>query len=137
MKIIVTLAICCLCFSIEAQDNFRLLIDFENIKYDSGTLYVAVYDSEAQFLKTAFNGTTTQVINGKARAEFNKLPAGVYAVSAFFDKNNNGKLDTNFLGIPKEPIAVSNNAKGIFGPPRFKDAKFRLGHKEQIISIKF
>ena len=47
-------------------------------------------------------------------------------MSSFYDKNGNGKLDTNFLGIPKEPTAMSNNAKGSFGPPKFKDAKFTL-----------
>jgi len=41
---------------------------------------------------------------------------GKYAVSVFHDENSNGKLDTNFLGIPREGVGASNNAKGHFGP---------------------
>ena len=46
-------------------------------------------------------------------------------------------MDTNFLGIPKEPIACSNNAKGSFGPPKFKDAKFAIAEEETHIKINF
>ena len=45
----------------------------------------------------------------------------------FYDANNNGKLDTNFIGIPKEPVALSNNARPKFGPPKYKDAVFAVG----------
>ena len=52
-------------------------------------------------------------------------------------KNDNGKMDTNFLGIPKEPVAISNNAKGKFGPPKYKDAKFMISTSPTNIKIKF
>ncbi|MNT83012.1 hypothetical protein D3C72_2228260 [compost metagenome] len=42
----------------------------------------------------------------------------------YHDENNNGKLDKNFIGMPKEPVACSNNAKGFMGPPKYEDAKF-------------
>jgi hypothetical protein len=34
-------------------------------------------------------------------------------------ENSNGKLDTNFVGIPREGVGASNDAKGHFGPPKF------------------
>lgn len=43
------------------------------------------------------------------------LPAGEYLFSFYHDINNNGKLDTNFLGIPKEPFGFSNYSGS--GPP--------------------
>jgi uncharacterized protein (DUF2141 family) len=55
---------------------------------------------------------------------FNKVHAGTYGLSAFHDQNENGKLDTNFLGMPIEDYCASNNARGVFGPPSFDDAKF-------------
>lgn len=55
---------------------------------------------------------------------FDPIPAGTYAVACFHDENGNGKLDKNFLGIPKEGTVVSNHAKGSFGPPPFDKAKF-------------
>ena len=38
-------------------------------------------------------------------------------------------MDTNFLGIPKEPIGTSNNATGFMGPPKFKNAKLKVTGK--------
>jgi uncharacterized protein (DUF2141 family) len=55
---------------------------------------------------------------------FRGIPAGTYGLSAFHDKNNNGKLDTNFVGMPIEDYCASNNARGFMGPPSFDDAKF-------------
>jgi uncharacterized protein (DUF2141 family) len=35
-------------------------------------------------------------------------------------------MDTNLLGIPKEGVGASNDARGHFGPPKYEDAKFKL-----------
>ena len=37
------------------------------------------------------------------------IPPGTYAVKLHIDENENGKLDTNFIGIPKEQYGISNN----------------------------
>ena len=54
------------------------------------------------------------------------LPPGEYALLAYHDENGNGELDFRPLGIPKEPIAVSNGAGRLLGPPRFDSAKFAV-----------
>src|SRR5262245_61492436 len=46
-----------------------------------------------------------------AQVTFKDLPQGTYAVSALHDENGNGKMDKNFLGIPKEGYGASNNPK--------------------------
>jgi len=46
------------------------------------------------------------------------------------------KLDTNFLGIPKEPYGFSNNPSTLFGPPSFKKASFVLHLETKIVTIK-
>jgi uncharacterized protein (DUF2141 family) len=66
------------------------------------------------------------VSGGAATVEFRNLAAGTYAVAAYHDANGNGKMDANFLGIPKEPTGSSNDAKGRMGPPSFKDAQIQL-----------
>ena len=55
---------------------------------------------------------------------FKGVPKGVYGISAFHDQNNNGKLDTNLLGLPTEDYCASRDARNTFGPPSFEDAKF-------------
>ncbi|AZJ32287.1 MULTISPECIES: DUF2141 domain-containing protein [Tenacibaculum] len=107
-----------------AQNTHTVSIDFKGIKSDKGALFVALYNTEKSFLKEGYKGEIVKITNKKARVEFHDIPKGTYAVSCFHDTNNNKKMDTNFIGIPKEPIGVSNDAKGFMGPPKYKDAKF-------------
>jgi uncharacterized protein (DUF2141 family) len=58
---------------------------------------------------------------------FSGIAPGTYAVALFHDENGDGKLDTNFMGVPREGVGVSNNKLRSFGPPRWDDAKFPLG----------
>jgi len=44
----------------------------------------------------------------------------------FHDENKNKKLDTNWMGIPREGYCFSNNAKGPFGSPWFKEMLFEI-----------
>jgi uncharacterized protein (DUF2141 family) len=63
------------------------------------------------------------------------LPHGTYAVSVYEDRNRNHRLDHNWLGIPREPVGVSNNPTARFGPPRFEESSFRLDAGSTTISI--
>jgi uncharacterized protein (DUF2141 family) len=123
--------------SIFSQADHTLYIEFEGLKVEKGKLFIALYDNEDDFLKKEFKGSIVEIKNGRAQGIFKQLNKGIYAISSFHDKNDNGKMDTNFLGIPKEPIACSNNAKGSFGPPKFKDAKFTIAEEETHININF
>lgn len=57
---------------------------------------------------------------------YENIPPGEYAFVAFQDYDRNNKLKTNFIGFPKEPVGFSNNAKIVFGPPSFDDAKVKI-----------
>ncbi len=63
------------------------------------------------------------------------LRPGTYAVSVYEDLNGNHKLDHNWLGIPREPVGVSNNPAARLGAPRFRESSFRLGPGSQTITI--
>jgi uncharacterized protein (DUF2141 family) len=65
-----------------------------------------------------------RIANGRALCVFRNVAPGTYGISAIHDENNNGKLDTNFIGMPTEDYCASRNARGFMGPPRFTDAKF-------------
>lgn len=60
---------------------------------------------------------------GRTVLRFDNVPDGRYAISVALDANGNGKIDTNFLGIPREPFGVSGKRPG-FGKPAFADAVF-------------
>ena len=117
-----------------AQEKHTLALDFTGMKSNKGNLYVAVYNKKDHFLKKPIKGTILKIEDKKASVTLKDIPTGVYAISAFHDTNNNKKLDTNFLGIPKEPIGMSNDATGFMGAPKYKDAKFKVT-KDTAITI--
>lgn len=61
---------------------------------------------------------------------FQNIPPGNYAFGSHQDINQNGERDENFLGIPKEPVALSNNAleKMI---PTFADAQMPIAEGQE------
>ena len=89
-------------------------IEISNIMIDGGDVYVALFDSAASYKKEeAFLG---QILPPSATTLRFKVtvPPGSYLASAFQDSNGNGKLDKNFIGMPREPIGLSNyDGKGI------------------------
>ena len=96
---------------------------------DEGRVRMLLYRSKDGFPTKpgkAWRKASAPIENGIAKGRFKGVPAGIYALSIFHDENDNGKLDTNFLGIPKEGVGASRNAKGTMGPPKWKDASFQL-----------
>ena len=63
------------------------------------------------------------------------LPAGRYAVSVYHDEDGDGELDSNFIGIPREPAGLSNKPKARMGPPRYDDAAFDLPEAGHSITV--
>ncbi|MFY7811513.1 MAG: DUF2141 domain-containing protein [Flavobacterium sp.] len=115
--------------------NVSLTVNVTGFKNNKGKVMVAMYDSEGNFLKKMIFGAVGKIEQQKSKVVFEKIPVGVYAVSLFHDENDNNKLDTNFMGIPKERYASSNDAKGFMGPPKYDDAKFEL-KKDKVINLK-
>ena len=63
------------------------------------------------------------------------LEYGTYAMALFQDMDNDGKIEKNFLGIPKDPYAFSNNARPTFKAPSFEDCCFEYSEKENLVEI--
>ena len=100
---------------------------------DTGQIFLSLFASEDDYLKEPLKYKEIKVDDsGEVLWSFKDLQAGTYAVSAIYDKNGNGKLDTGFLKIPKEPIGISSDAKGTFGPLFFKKTSFPLDHSTEI-----
>jgi len=118
--------------SVYSQKKHTLTIIFSGMKSNKGVVFVGLHNEEATFLKERFREGVVNVSNKEAVVIFENLPEGEYAVSAFHDENDNKELDTNFIGIPKEPIGISNDAKGFMGPPKYDDAKFLVSENKEI-----
>jgi|SRR6185312_1816261 len=108
-----------------------------NIKNTSGQIGFCLFKSSEGFPhpEKASIVAFVKIKGTTCTYTFTNMDAGTYAVSVFHDENSDKTLNTNFLGIPKEGVGISNNAKGHFGPPKFEDAEFNFNQSEQIITI--
>ena len=115
----------------------ELKVTVENIKRE-GVLYMAVYDDKDVFESDRGDnsGQRPGIVGGLIKAVeagrtegVIELREGTYAIGFYIDKNQNEKIDTNFLGIPKEQFGFSNDVMGKFGPPSFEAASFV--HKDE------
>lgn len=114
------------------EETFNLTVNISGLKSDKGTLMVAIYNKKENFLNKRFKGDMVKITGKKSVVIFKNLPKGEYAVSFIHDENDNKKMDTNFLGIPKEDYGCSNNATGFMGPPKYDEAKFQLSENKAI-----
>lgn len=67
---------------------------------------------------------------------FNDLLYHKYGVMFHHDKDRDNKLDTNFLGMPREAVGATNNAKGgPLGGPKWSEGSFDLKTKSRTLKI--
>jgi len=114
-----------------------LVLTFET-GVPTGAVRVALYDSEAAYSDGApVRTVSVDAAGGQPVARFTDLPAGTYAAKAFHDVDGDGRMNTNPFGMPTEPYAFSNDARGNMGPARWDAAQFAVsGATAQTISIR-
>ncbi|WP_025822363.1 DUF2141 domain-containing protein [Shewanella marina] len=111
-------------------------IDFQinAISPQQGTIYIQLFKGEQNFTAgIAENSTMQKVTASSAQFTFPNLTAGEYAIRYFHDENNNGKLETNLMGMPTEGYGFSNNAKPNYGPVSYQAIKFTLAADQAIV----
>ena len=124
IAVIFILSVCGL--QAQEQTSYTITVKVEGTESNDGKMLIALYNDESDFLEKTYKGAKSNIANNECVITFKDIPEGTYAVSVFHDENDNDKLDSNFIGIPKEDYGCSNNAKGFMGPPKWKDAKFEL-----------
>ena len=87
---------------------------------------VGLFNTSDGFPGKPFAGQTTPALIPSVVLVFENVEPGRYALSAYHDRNGNGKLDVGAFGIPNEPFGFSRNARGKMGPPAFDDAAFEV-----------
>lgn len=138
--IIILISLINLCgFNALAQEEeHQLIVKVENIKKIKGSIKIALYNQEKEFLSNDVVMSGDKAVKeSSVEFVFKDVPKGVYAISLFHDENGNDEFDTNLFGIPTEPYAFSNNAKGMFGPPSFDECSFTIHEvtHEVVISL--
>lgn len=122
----------------QAPEENLIHVEVTGMRNSQGRIVCALYSSADGFPKKsekALAHVDTAIADKQGLCEFSRIAPGTYAVSVFHDENSNGKLDTNFMGIPREGVGASNDAKGHFGPPKFDAAAFRFSGGRMNLTI--
>ncbi len=121
--------------SVQAQPSAKLTVVVDGLRHNAGQVCLRVYANEQGFpasAKGVVQSGCTKVTGKSATKDFYGLKPGTYAVALYADKNNDSKLNTNFLGIPSEGFGISNNPKAKTRPPKFKEASFDISQNKTI-----
>lgn len=131
MKTVLTISLLLAALLCRAQ----LEIVVKEVKSDKGNVRVGIFKDKGTFLKKAAYGRVVKAAKGEVTVIFDDLPQGRYAISVIHDENENGELDSNIIGIPKEGFGFGNNAMGTFGPPGFEKASITVEPGKNLISV--
>lgn len=111
-----------------------LYVEISAMRSSKGNVLVSVYNSEEGFPKEPEKAYRKIKMTSIQAAKFviKDLPSGTYALAVAHDENSNDKIDTGFLGIPKEGVGFSRNPSITFGPPSFSKAAYTINADGQI-----
>ena len=120
----------------------KLVVNISGMENTNGKLNVALYNNSDNFNNPQFvyKELFLTLPGQSMTVTFDSIPAGTYAFALFHDENDNQVLDQNFLNIPQEGFAFSNNSMGTFGPPSYNQAKFNIPKNSTVtqnISLRF
>lgn len=117
----------------------ELKLEFKGKGMAGNQVRIAIYSAKAPEQFPAddkyYRGTEGEATSDSLIVVVPNLPPGKYAVGAFVDRNRNGKLDRNAIGMPTEIFGLSNDARGLFGPPEFAKAAFSLSETPLALTI--
>lgn len=142
MKQLLLLLIASITLGFTSSDNATkgsIIVELEALKSGKGVVEVSLYNSDQTFLKNngALITKRQKVKPGQLTIVFNNLPFGSYAAVSYHDINENRQFDRNFVGIPKEPVAVSQLSKKKYSKPKFQEAKVDLHQSEMVVKMHF
>ena len=114
-----------------------ITITVATVRNQEGEIIRALFDTAESFVKRI------PLARAVARPEipattcvFRNVQAGIHAVTAIHDENDNGRLDRTFFGGPTEGYGVSNDHTYVMHGPRFSESKFSFsGARNLAIAI--
>lgn len=102
-----------------------------------GSIEANLYDDRSTYRSILMSGAGRGVYAGRVPARGNAVEIlirdvapGTYAIGVYHDENNDRKLNTRFIPIPKEGVGAGNDAVGRFGPPSFDKSAIKIGAED-------
>jgi uncharacterized protein (DUF2141 family) len=104
-------------------------ITVKNIKTNKGKIMIGFFKDNLSFeQEKPFKRVPCpkqSVSNGILKVK-TQLEPGIYGASLLDDENDNGKMDYNVLGIPKEGFGFSNYYHTGFSKPKMQTFQFEV-----------
>ncbi len=125
---------------VRAQTTATLDIVVTGLRTDQGQVMLSLHQKAEGFPgNNAYRQQLVSIQGGVARFSYSDLPIGSYAVAIIHDENGNRKMDTNWLGLPKEGWGASRDPRPSMRGPRFEEAVFELKapRQEVRLSVKY
>ena len=129
VRVLVILALAAIGASLAMADgDTDLTVNFTSVRDGGGKLYYDLYSTEDSYNKEQGEalGGTIAAQEGTDTLVLHHMRPGFYALTVFHDENGNGKLDTNFLGQPKEQFGISNITRTLWSKPKWDEVKFEV-----------
>jgi uncharacterized protein (DUF2141 family) len=107
-----------------AGGQIRVVV--RGLRNDQGRVGCGLFNHTEGFPsnKRVYREIWKPIHSGSATCEFNRIPAGTYAVTVLHDEDSDGKMHFNWIGMPTEGYGFSNNAKATLFAPSFSAASF-------------
>jgi len=119
-------------------DAGSLRIDIQALSSRDGHVLIALYDNAKAYDKDGEPLRKDKLAIDdelQARWVIDDLEPGEYGVGLFHDLDDDGELDSNFVGMPTEPYGFSNNARAPFGPPAYDKITFTFDGQDMTLTI--
>jgi len=121
--------------NIFADKDITCTLNITGVAVNEGKIYVSLYSNEKDYKKDIPCATFSLESASKNITHSFSIPKGEYVIALFQDTNKNRMLDTNRLGLPTEPVALSNYNGGI--PGGFNKHKVLINGNSNKITINF
>jgi uncharacterized protein (DUF2141 family) len=102
--------------------QFSITIQISDIRNNNGKILLELSNENQEQIAVY----SVNISDNKCVIVIDSLKKGKYSFRFIHDENRNDKLETNWLGIPKEGFGFSNNPSMTFGPPSFEETIFEL-----------
>lgn len=112
----------------------EVVVHLSGIQNDEGYLLVFMHDNEHSYFSdddintndiTFFKKLKIPAAPPQMKVTFENIPTGSYAVTAYHDEDDDGRVDRMiypFMGMPSESYGTSNEAFAYFSKGDFQDA---------------
>jgi uncharacterized protein (DUF2141 family) len=122
----------------QSDSSTSIRVKVTDLRSNDGKVGLTLFNTAEGFPgnpNNAIDKKYVDVTNKTAFATFEKVPPGKYAIAVYHDEDEDGEIETNFIGIPKEGIGSSNNPKSRMGPPRYEDCEFDTRKTQELTII--